>query len=777
MGRVVKALLMVIGLMVALVAAIVGYVVATFDPNQYKQRIIDAVREKTERTLKLEGDIRVSFFPSLGMAVSGLSLSEPESDKLFVEARGVHVSLKLIPLLSRRVEVDEVSLKGVTVSVVRSREGKLNFEDLAGAGAAQPVAGQPAPGPSEGAAPAKPDGTPEKEITIHIEGVSVEDGTIDYTDEAEGQRFSISRVNIRTGPIADGVRSHIGLAFALKANEPPLDLAVDLKTGFLAEAGSKQISLTDFDLGLKGGAMGITDLDAMVKGTMEARSAASEVSLSKLNVTAKGRQKEGGFHMKLDIPRLILAGDKVEGDQVSLDALMQRAGEKVEARVKIPGIDGSRKSFSTAPIEVALELEGDGRMLKSNLGSRISGNIEAGTYELPRFTVALNLSDPSMPGSPVQAKIEGAARLDLARQTAEMDFSTQLDESRIEGRVGLVRFDSPAYTFDVRVDQLDVDRYMAKAPAPKAGESTRQGRADEKSGGAGSSRPIDLSGLKGITVDGKFQAGQLKASNIRTTQVLADVKVANGRLDVNPLSASLYGGSLSGSLSAQSASAPSFSVKQRLSGVEMGPLLRDAASNDRLEGRGNISVDLTTQGDTEVALKNGLNGSASLLITDGSVRGIDLAGMLRDAKNRLRELKGQRTVSENKSEKTAFSELKASFSIRNGVAHNNDLMVKSPLLRVTGEGTIDIGNDRIDYLLKPTVVGTSKGRGGHELADLSGVTIPVRIQGPRSDPKYTIDTSGLAMEYGKGLLERAREDLKGQGGRRIEDRLKGILRR
>lgn len=776
MGKVLKASLMVIGLMVALVAAIVGYTVATFDPNQYRQTIIDAVREKTERTLKLEGDIHVSFFPSLGVAVSGLSLSEPNSDKLFVDAGGVHVSLKLIPLLSRRVEVDTVSLSGVTASVVRSREGKLNFEDLVGVGAAQPAAVQPSPGPSEGPTPVKPPGSPEKDITIHIEGVSVEDGAIDYMDEAEGRRFAVSGINIRTGPIADGVLTHIRLTFALKANEPPLDLAVALKTGFLAESGSKQISLTDLDLGLKGGAMGITDLDAMMKGAMEARSAASEVSLSKLNITAKGRQKEVDFHVKLDLPRLILAGDMIEGDEVNLDAVMQRVGEKLEARVKIPGIEGSRGSFSTAPVEAALELEGEGRSLKSSFGSRISGNIEAGTYELPQFTAALNLSDPSMPGGTVQARIEGTARLDLTKGSAAMDFSTQLDDSRIEGRAELIRFDPPAYAFDVKVDQLDVDRYLAKAPTSKTGESTRQGRADEKSAGGGA-RPIDLSGLKGITVDGRFQAGQLKASNIRTTQVRADVKAANGRLHVSPLSASLYGGSLSGSFSAQSASAPTFSVTQRLSGVDMGPLLRDAADNDRFEGRGSITVDLTTQGDSEASLKKGLNGSVSLLITDGSVRGIDLAGMLRDAKTRLRELKGQKTVAESKSEKTDFSELKASFHIRNGVAHNNDLMVKSPLLRVTGEGTIDIGNDRIDYLLKPTVVGTSKGQGGHELADLSGVTIPVRVQGPRSDPKYTIDYSGLAMEYGKGLLDRAKEDLKGQGGRRLEDRLKGILRR
>jgi AsmA protein len=111
------------------------------------------------------------------------------------------------------------------------------------------------------------------------------------------------------------------------------------------------------------------------------------------------------------------------------------------------------------------------------------------------------------------------------------------------------------------------------------------------------------------------------------------------------------------------------------------------------------------------------------------------------------------------------------------VARNDDLLIKSPLLRVGGEGVIDLGSDRIDYLVKPTVVATSKGQGGHDLADLSGVTIPVRVEGPLKSPGYTIDYSGLALEYGKGILERAVDDMKGEGGRKLGDRLKGLLGR
>ncbi|MCU0596295.1 MAG: AsmA family protein, partial [Desulfobacterota bacterium] len=579
MAKVFKLLLMVLGVIVVAIAAIIGYFAATFDPNHYKQQVVDAVREKTDRTLRLEGEIQLSFFPSLGMGVSKVSLSEPRSDKVFVRADGARVSLKLSPLLSRRVEVDKVQLKGVEANVVRSKEGRFNFDDLTGAGVAKPVQKEAAPAPAEKGAPQKPAETKGEELAVEIAGVSVEGASVDYADEATGRRFAFSNVNIDTGPIAEGIRSPIKLAFAVKANEPSLDLSVDLKTSVLAELKKQHVNLTGFDLSLKGNAAEITNLDATVKGDVDFQSPASEVNISKLNVTARGNQKEGDLDVKLDIPRLILTQEKVSGDQVHLEAVIRSAKQKLGAKVRIPGIQGSPKSFSTGLMEAALELDGDGRSVKSTLASEISGSIEAKAYELPRFSATVNAKDPSLPQSPVDAKIEGSARLNLAEETAVIDFVTQLDESRIEGKAGIARFASPSYTFDVKVDKLDVDRYTATSGPGVSGESGKEGRGDAKPAGKAAEKPIDLSGLKGITLDGTVRVGQLKASNIRCSQLRADIKVANGRLDVNPLTAGLYGGSLDGVFSAQSASAPSFIVKHKLTGVDMGPLLRDAANN------------------------------------------------------------------------------------------------------------------------------------------------------------------------------------------------------
>src|SRR5256885_3952956 len=113
-------------------------------------------------------------------------------------------------------------------------------------------------------------------------------------------------------------------------------------------------------------------------------------------------------------------------------------------------------------------------------------------------------------------------------------------------------------------------------------------------------------------------------------------------------------------------------------------------------------------------MKKGVSGGASLALRDSSLKGVNLAELLRKA----RSLRGSNPPAEQAAtpaERTDFTELGASFVIRNGVAHNDDLSAKSPLLRLAGSGDIDIGGNSIAYLIKPSVVATSRGQVRQEL--------------------------------------------------------------
>ena len=77
----------------------------------------------------------------------------------------------------------------------------------------------------------------------------------------------------------------------------------------------------------------------------------------------------------------------------------------------------------------------------------------------------------------------------------------------------------------------------------------------------------------------------------------------------------------------------------------------------------------------------------------------------------------------------------------------------SPLIRMTGTGTVALPGRSIDFLLKPKVVGTLRGQGGR--FDLTGVTVPVRVKGPWSNPSFRPDFTAAIKGSLPGKLKKA----------------------
>jgi AsmA protein len=745
MNKIVKfVVLPLVGIAVIAVALAV-FITATFDPNQHKPQIVQAVKDKTGRTLKLDGDIKLSLFPNIGATLGKASLSERGSDKEFAGVDDLRVALKLVPLLSKEVVVDTVEVKNLRANLIRFKDGKTNADDLAGSG--------------DKSAPAAKSQGPQ--VRIDIDHVAIENATITYTDQAEGTKYALSKLNLKTGRIASGVPSKIDLSFTAQSDKPKLNLDIALKTTVMFDLDKKNYALDGLDFGAKGMAAGISNLVATAKGDVDAKLASKEFRISKLAIAATGKQEGGDLNVKFEVPKLAVTKDKVSGEKIALDATLNQAKGKITAKLDIPAIDGNAQAFKANEMTANIDLQQEGMTIKAKVTSPLAGSVDAQRIELGKLAVAVNINNPKLPKNPIEATINGAALVDIAKQNASLTFVTKLDDSNINGKAGLAKFTPPFYTFDINIDQLDADRYLPKSdPQQKQPE-----------------QPLDLSALKGLHVNGSLKIGSLKMSNVKATNVRLEIKAADGRLDISPIAANLYQGALAGALSVQAATPPAIAVKQNLSGINVGPLLSDAANFDSLEGKGNMSLDVTGQGGTLSAIKKALSGSAAIKLTDGAIKGINIAGSIRDAKAKLGVLKGEKVQAASQAEKTDFSELAATFNIKNGVAHNSDLAGKSPLLRLGGEGDIDIGNESLNYLVKATVVGTAAGQGGKELDELKGVTVPVRLSGPFTSPQYKIDFSGIAAGAAKAVVEKKTEEIKAKVQDQVQDRLKGLFGR
>lgn len=664
MNKAIKYSLWGVAGVAGVVLAGAGYLLATFNPNDYKPQIIQAVKDSTQRNLRLDGEISLSFFPNIGANLGKVALSEYQSEQTFVAVDAARVSLALMPLFSKQVVVNEVSVNGLQVNLIKHRDGTLNIDDLL-------------------ASKKQPDEN-KSPVNFDVASFVLENSRLVYRDEASGAQYTLTDLNLHSGRIASGVPTEIALDTKIQAAQPAMDANLNLKSGL------------SFDLDKQ--------------------------------------------HFQLDGLALQTAGN--------LDK------QKFDAALEAVKLQLDQKAISGDGVVLTLNFSQPAQTFKLTLRSPLKGDLAAQHFSLPKLVLALQATGDKLPNKSISSEMQGSAQIDLAKQQVQLQLAGGLLQSQIKAKAAVANFAAPAISFDVDVDQFDADPYLP----PKA----------EKTAQSGVEEPIDLAALRNLNLNGNLRVGALKVANVKSKDVHVGVKAQGGLVNIAPLSAKLYEGSTSGSVSIDARSTPVVGVKQNLNGINVAALTKDAADFDTLEGKGNVGINLGMRGDRVSTMKKSLNGTLALNLADGAIRGINIAKKLRDAKSMIGQ--GAQTQAANQEEKTDFSELKANFKVTNGVAHNDDLLLKSPLLRLTGNGDIDIGNDRMNYLAKATLAKTLEGQGGQDA--VGGLTVPVRISGPFSDLKYTLDFAAMASEQTKQKIEQKKEEVK----TKLQDQLKGLFR-
>lgn len=731
------------GSVVVLVAGVAAYLVATFNPNDFKAQIIQAVKEKKQRTLKLEGDIKLTFYPSIGASLGKVSLSEFQSENEFASIDGAHVALALMPLLSRQAVVDEISLSGVKAHLIKFKNGTTNIDDLLGEDESKST-------------------SESTQVKFDIASVKIEKTELTYLDETSGAQYAVKDLNLKTGRVAIGVPSKIDFAALIQANQPKLDIATQLKTTLTFDLEKKLYSVEGLDFQAKGVALDISNLVVKASGDASANFATREYSARKFSLAATGLKGKDNFDARLEAPSLNLTKDKFSGDKLTLNAKLDGALGNIVANLSLPGLEGNAQAFKVSALTLDVDMKQPEQAFKVKLSSPLSGNFDTQQFNLSSLNIAVHATGDKLPNKSVSSEMKGNVQIDTAKQSVQANLAGGLLQSQVKAKVAVNGFANPAIRFDVDVDQIDADLYMPKKAAGAAAKRDT----------AAAEEPIDLSALKKLNLEGSLRIGMLKIANVKSSKVRIDVKAHNGQMNVSPLSANLYQGSMNGSVAVNAAQAiPSFAINQNLSGINIAPLLKDAADFDTLEGKGYVALNLTAKGNTVSALKKGLNGSMGLNLADGSIKGINIAKKLRDAQAMFgKGGASAQTQAANKDEKTDFSELKANFKVSNGVAHNDDLSLKSPLLRLSGAGDINIGNDSINYLAKATLAKTLEGQGGRE--NVGGLTVPVKVYGPFAELKYTLDFGAMVSGVAKQKIEAKKEEIKSK----LQDQLKGGLK-
>lgn len=773
----IRKLLIGAGVFVLLIAAVLTYLVATFDPNAYKGLAIDWMKTHRQRTLAIKGPIKLAVFPRLAVEVSGVTLSEKNRPDDFLVLNEAALSVAVLPLLRQQVVVDSVSAKGLRFVYRRDAKGASNLDDL--------VQSEPKPAqPEKSSSP----------LRFDVSSIQLEDLHLTVRDEMGKFAGDISLASLTTGRLADGVESPVKLKARLGLTAPDVQGELDGSTQLTLDLAKKGVRLRDMALAWKGKLPGTETVDAklrgalaydMAHGTMRAEKIElagdagmgtlrlvnstldveafaydpghQALQLGKLRIKLGGTSSGHPLNLDLDWPELVVKGDSLTGSPLS-GQLSLAGPTSIDAKFKTAAPSGSFERIVVPHVESTLKGRSGPRDVEGTLRATLLLQPSKSAVALEGLNTQLQLHEPSL--QPLAVTLQGTA--DASPQLANWALKGQINGNPYVSEGKAILATTPmTLNASARFDSLDLNRLL---PPP----ATASAASGPSPGGPATDTPVDLSALRSL--QGKFdlKIGKFAYQTYRIADMVFAATLEGGMLRVSQLSGKAWSGSFVANAFAD-ARASRVAIAGSASGVNVNALLKDVAQKDILEGTGRVVVDVDSAGRSVNEMKSRLQGKAALQLRDGAIKGVNLAKSLRQAKATLGLKTGDDLQKATRTEKTDFSELTATFVIAEGVARNNDLDMKSPFLRLGGDGLLDIGKSRIDYTARATVANTSKGQDGAELAALRGLTIPVQLTGPFDAMDWrirwsAIATQALKSEVGGKLEQQAKDKLRDKLG-------------
>jgi AsmA protein len=720
-----------IGIALAVLLLLVGaaavWLATGFDANRYKGVAIDWMKANRNRTLVIDAPVELSVFPRLAVKLGKVSLSEPGRPEVFVAIERAALAVDVLPLLRGRLVVDRVEAGGVSVVVTRDAQGRRNFDDLV-----QPAAAASAP--SSGA----PTGGSTNALSFDVSRIELADVRARIRDVPAGLDGEVVLNKLSTGRIADGIETPVELAAALAMKAPALKAELSGTARVTPDLGSGAVRLAALDLKLGATTAGLTLAGStLALDRFTYAPAQRALTLDKLTLRLKGTRGADPLALELDWPQLAVEGDTLRGSPFS-GKLALGGALPLAASFRSGAPTGSFDALALPGLEARLSSDGKARKLAGTLRGNLAIKPALAALAFDGLDLQANVEEPGL--KPVALTARGNASASPKAAAWALAGKANTNAFRIDGSANLAA-SPPAIKAQASFDALDLNTLLPTAASSGAAPGAP----------APADAPVDLGALRSVDAVVGLRAGSFVFRQYRVADAKIDATLAGGLLRVTTLQGKAWGGSLDASASADARS-NRIGVKAVASGVNVAALLKDVAAKDLLEGTGRVTLDVDTSGRSVAELRRQLAGHAALQLRDGAVKGINLAKSLRQAKAAL-TMRSDATQKASQTEKTDFSELTASFRIADGIARSNDLDVKSPFLRLAGDGAIDIGRGMIDYTARATVTPSATGQDGAELAALKGVTVPVRLTGPFEAVDWKIQWSAVAAGVAKNRLE------------------------
>jgi AsmA protein len=552
----IKIILSVLVVVAAILLVSLAILVATFNPNAYKPDIVALMQQKYQRRLSIPGEVKMKLFPTLNIETGAISLTEKNSDVPFATLDSARLSLEVMSLMDRRLVVDSVTINGLNVRIKRNQDGSMNIDDL--------IAGDDKP----------PQGAFDID-KVKLTGLSLqyEDASAGRKVQLQNALLTTGRlvngkpttfdvsgdVAVDKPAVAGKLKLQSGLTFDLTKKNISLskttaafsgdaldlrDVALNVTGGGEFDGGNSALQVKELLVNGSGKrgeqtwqATITSPLAAQDKGQWRGENITVEAHMKSANETLDGAfnmgvasmrdnqwdaekvSGNGTWQQKQNRVTAKLAMTNATGDaqtirlqqlQIDADGVLDKQPLKMRANADAKIIE-LNQIFIESPLKADFSIARADVAVKGTLASPMRIDLAKSQYDFPALTLDLNIA-PTGFLKPLLLKTSGPLNLNLARQTVSTNLAGTLNAAKLEAKLGVANFKSPAYTFDVGLSSFNTAWLAGKSAAPAQTNPAKPAPVQ------------DFAWLKALNANGTLRIGELVAGDIRSDNVRIEVK-------------------------------------------------------------------------------------------------------------------------------------------------------------------------------------------------------------------------------------------------------------
>jgi len=562
MKKLAKILGLVVLAVVVLGIGVLFFLTRMFDPNDYKEQIQQAARDKANVELTLGGDIGWSLFPWLGIELKQVGLAPVEHpEKLLAEVGSMGLGVEVLPLLRKQLRMSDVILDDIRLNLEVDENGVANWSTIGPQGEAQ------TPGEAAGQTRAEAEAEAQEHgrLDVAVESVRITNARVEYVDRRTAQQLVLEDVNLSTGALLENQPFDVSFLGLLITGQPAMRVRIDLNTVASFDMDKELYRLDGFDLKL-------------------------DASGDPFNGRAVGM--------------------RLQGDSV-ID-LQQQLAELKQLRLSLADLRATGE-LSASQLDSDLQLAGninvaefDARALMHALGQNLPAMAQANALSKVALSASLDGDNNSLMLRNLKLLVDGT------------ELSGSMGLADIERQA--LRFELQGTSLNIDNYLPPPEDKPATAAAAKGG-STSQTAPEPWS-----NEPVlPMETLAGLNVIGSLDLQQVQLTGQTISPFKLAAEAVDGNVRLRQFEGGVFGGQFAATAAIGAARVPAtLSLNGKLSGMDSLALQRAYEIPEQFRGRLNLDMDLKTQGNSLRHWINGLNGNVRFDVAEGALLGVNL---------------------------------------------------------------------------------------------------------------------------------------------------------